>query len=143
MPSLQHHHLHLHSALDSIQSSSNGHSSQARAALRRLDMVQSLDQTAVLGGTASSMSYTSFGRSVMAGEEGHAGCVNALAWSSDGTLLASGSDDTRICLWKIGQDTRSAYDIPSNNDIVDYHPAMGMGLQARCASASLYVRSTS
>ncbi|GAO48236.1 hypothetical protein G7K_2416-t1 [Saitoella complicata NRRL Y-17804] len=31
--------------------------------------------------------------------EGHFGCVNALTWSSDGELLASGSDDTRIVIW--------------------------------------------
>ncbi|KAF2095638.1 wd and tetratricopeptide repeat protein [Rhizodiscina lignyota] len=28
--------------------------------------------------------------------DGHTGCVNALSWSKSGTLLASGSDDTRI-----------------------------------------------
>ncbi|KAJ6823959.1 DDB1- and CUL4-associated factor 6 [Iris pallida] len=31
--------------------------------------------------------------------EGHQGCVNAIAWNSKGTLLLSGSDDTRINLW--------------------------------------------
>lgn len=31
--------------------------------------------------------------------EGHRGCVNALAWNSKGSLLLSGSDDTRINLW--------------------------------------------
>ncbi|ETN43563.1 uncharacterized protein HMPREF1541_02722 [Cyphellophora europaea CBS 101466] len=30
---------------------------------------------------------------------GHSGCVNALSWSSGGTLLASGSDDTNLVLW--------------------------------------------
>ncbi len=33
---------------------------------------------------------------------GHTGCVNALSWSSNGELLASGSDDTRVLLWKVG-----------------------------------------
>ena len=28
---------------------------------------------------------------------GHRGCVNRLAWSQDGTLLASGSDDRQVC----------------------------------------------
>lgn len=31
--------------------------------------------------------------------EGHGGCVNALAWNAAGTLLASGSDDTRLGVW--------------------------------------------
>lgn len=30
----------------------------------------------------------------------HAGCVNALDWSDDGTLLASGSDDRHVALWR-------------------------------------------
>ncbi|XP_010519610.1 PREDICTED: WD and tetratricopeptide repeats protein 1-like [Tarenaya hassleriana] len=31
--------------------------------------------------------------------EGHQGCVNALAWNSEGSLLISGSDDTRVNIW--------------------------------------------
>ncbi|KAF7829989.1 WD and tetratricopeptide repeats protein 1 [Senna tora] len=31
--------------------------------------------------------------------EGHRGCVNAVAWNSTGSLLISGSDDTRINIW--------------------------------------------
>ncbi|KAL6649363.1 hypothetical protein ACP70R_013587 [Stipagrostis hirtigluma subsp. patula] len=31
--------------------------------------------------------------------EGHIGCVNAIAWNSSGSLLLSGSDDTRINIW--------------------------------------------
>lgn len=30
---------------------------------------------------------------------GHTGCVNALDWNEEGDLLASGSDDTNLCLW--------------------------------------------
>ncbi|KAL0048474.1 hypothetical protein WJX82_004068 [Trebouxia sp. C0006] len=30
---------------------------------------------------------------------GHEGCVNRLAWSEDGRLLASGSDDRQVLLW--------------------------------------------
>lgn len=30
---------------------------------------------------------------------GHSGCVNCLEWSSDGRLLASGSDDYHVLLW--------------------------------------------
>lgn len=28
--------------------------------------------------------------------QGHQGCVNAIAWNSKGSLLISGSDDTRV-----------------------------------------------
>ncbi|KAI3460063.1 hypothetical protein Pfo_016726 [Paulownia fortunei] len=31
--------------------------------------------------------------------EGHRGCVNAIAWNSEGSLLISGSDDTQINIW--------------------------------------------
>ncbi|WCJ24695.1 transducin family protein / WD-40 repeat family protein [Euphorbia peplus] len=31
--------------------------------------------------------------------EGHQGCVNAIAWNSTGSLLISGSDDTRMNIW--------------------------------------------
>ncbi|XP_044512301.1 protein ALTERED SEED GERMINATION 2 isoform X2 [Mangifera indica] len=31
--------------------------------------------------------------------EGHQGCVNAISWNSTGSLLISGSDDTRINIW--------------------------------------------
>ncbi|KAG1334616.1 WD and tetratricopeptide repeats protein 1 [Cocos nucifera] len=31
--------------------------------------------------------------------ESHQGCVNAIAWNSKGSLLISGSDDTRINIW--------------------------------------------
>ncbi len=33
---------------------------------------------------------------------GHDGCVNRLAWSPDGALLASASDDRRLMLWQYG-----------------------------------------
>ncbi|GAB4844926.1 Protein ALTERED SEED GERMINATION 2 [Ancistrocladus abbreviatus] len=32
--------------------------------------------------------------------EAHQGCVNTIAWNSKGSLLISGSDDTRINIWK-------------------------------------------
>uniref|UniRef100_A0A2P2M8B7 WD and tetratricopeptide repeats protein 1 isoform X3 n=1 Tax=Rhizophora mucronata TaxID=61149 RepID=A0A2P2M8B7_RHIMU len=31
--------------------------------------------------------------------EGHQGCVNAISWNSKGSLLVSGSDDTRMNIW--------------------------------------------
>lgn len=31
--------------------------------------------------------------------EGHEGCVNAVTWNSEGSMLLSGSDDTRVNLW--------------------------------------------
>ena len=40
---------------------------------------------------------------------GHSGSVNRMHWSNDGTLLASCSDDSEICLWNL-------FSNPSNND---------------------------
>ena len=34
--------------------------------------------------------------------ERHGGCVNALAWNDDATLLLSGSDDLCVCVWTTG-----------------------------------------
>ena len=31
---------------------------------------------------------------------GHDGCVNTCHWNADGSLLASGSDDKRVNLWR-------------------------------------------
>jgi len=31
--------------------------------------------------------------------EGHGGCVNCLEWNNDGSILASGSDDSQIIIW--------------------------------------------
>ncbi|XP_055918043.1 WD and tetratricopeptide repeats protein 1 [Eupeodes corollae] len=33
--------------------------------------------------------------------EGHDGCVNCLEWSTDGKILASGSDDFQVILWDV------------------------------------------
>ena len=34
---------------------------------------------------------------------GHSGCVNALDFSSDGLLLASGGDDKRVLIWNMSE----------------------------------------
>ncbi|BBM97154.1 WD and tetratricopeptide repeats protein 1 [Marchantia polymorpha subsp. ruderalis] len=34
--------------------------------------------------------------------EGHQGCVNTLAWNAKGSLLLSGSDDTKVNIWDYG-----------------------------------------
>ena len=46
---------------------------------------------------------------------GHRGCVNRLAWSQDGTLLASGSDDRQACPMTSANPSagHSAYGMPS------------------------------
>lgn len=31
--------------------------------------------------------------------QSHEGCVNSLAWNAKGSLLISGSDDTRVCTY--------------------------------------------
>ncbi|KAJ9474314.1 hypothetical protein PHBOTO_004382 [Pseudozyma hubeiensis] len=55
--------------------------------------IERLDNTEVLGGEDSSGHHI-----------GHTGCVNALSWSPSGRLLASGSDDRNIVLWRLGSD---------------------------------------
>lgn len=37
--------------------------------------------------------------------KGHEGCVNSLDFNSAGDLIASGSDDFKICLWKWSEGT--------------------------------------
>ena len=39
---------------------------------------------------------------------GHRGCVNRLAWSQDGTLLASGSDDRQVQFVELLRGRRSS-----------------------------------
>lgn len=41
--------------------------------------------------------------------EGHDGCVNRLAWSEDGTLLASGSDDRHVGMHYLQARSACAY----------------------------------
>lgn len=66
-------------------------------------------------------------------EAGHFGCVNALAWDYSGGLLASGSDDTRICIWKLGQDAAAGEG-----------PKLGMDLQTviQTGSVRFYLQGT-
>lgn len=66
---------------------------------------------------------------------GHSGCVNALCWSHDGQFLASGSDDTRICLWKIDHE-QGGSSRPLNGQraqfrhVTGQHSPLNLGLQA-------------
>jgi WD40 repeat protein len=55
------------------------------------DIVSRLDRIDILGGEDANGEVI-----------GHTGCVNALAWSQSGHCLATGSDDRRIILWKLG-----------------------------------------
>lgn len=50
---------------------------------------------------------------VTASLSGHAGCVNALSWSEDGQRLVSGSDDFRLCVWRMGSFGAEAGDGPN------------------------------
>lgn len=48
---------------------------------------------------------------------GHRGCVNRLAWSEDGLLLLSGSDDRKLNLWCLhGTATESTLVVPTLHD---------------------------
>ncbi|KAK1263617.1 hypothetical protein QJS04_geneDACA011951 [Acorus gramineus] len=50
--------------------------------------------------------------------EGHQSCVNALAWNSSGSLLISGSDDTRINIWSYkGRRLLHSIETGHNNNI--------------------------
>ncbi|XP_057533698.1 protein ALTERED SEED GERMINATION 2 isoform X2 [Amaranthus tricolor] len=50
--------------------------------------------------------------------EGHTGCVNTIAWNSTGSLLISGSDDTRINVWKyIGHKLLTSVDTGHSSNI--------------------------
>jgi DDB1- and CUL4-associated factor 6 len=60
------------------------------------DIVKRLDRIDVLGGNDSENNNI-----------GHTGCVNALTWSQSGDCLASGSDDTRVILWRMGSSDNS------------------------------------
>ncbi|PAV84313.1 hypothetical protein WR25_16886 [Diploscapter pachys] len=57
--------------------------------------------------------------------EGHQGCVNTLKWNSDGTLLASGSDDRTIIIWLMdeGGQCRLQTDHAANIFAVDFLPS--------------------
>lgn len=62
---------------------------------------------------------------------GHAGCVNALAWSPSGNMLATGSDDQDIILWRLG--TRHMHPSATRTRNVDrsddrYFPELDMGM---------------
>ena len=48
--------------------------------------------------------------------EGHRGCVNCLQWSSDGNLLASGSDDCKIMIWQPFSRAKSATEINTDHE---------------------------
>ncbi|KAN0059721.1 hypothetical protein ACQY0O_008293 [Thecaphora frezii] len=74
-----------------------GRASHAKSALfqRQIQLddafVDRLDRTDVLGGWSAERELI-----------GHSGCINALSWSQSGELLASGSDDRNVVLWKLG-----------------------------------------
>ncbi|GAQ78710.1 hypothetical protein KFL_000170560 [Klebsormidium nitens] len=46
--------------------------------------------------------------------EGHTGCVNSIAWNKSGSLLVSGSDDTRVNVWDYGS-RRLLYSVDSGH----------------------------
>ncbi|KAI1308648.1 WD and tetratricopeptide repeats protein 1 [Halotydeus destructor] len=69
--------------------------------------------------------------------EGHGGCVNCLHWSSKGELLASGSDDTQIKIWKPLQ-ARNVASFPSGHQSnifsVKFVPGSGDCTLVTCAA---------
>jgi nuclear receptor interaction protein len=67
------------------------------------DVLSRLDQIDVLGGPDSHGT-----------EIGHEGCVNALAWSQSGHCLATGSDDRKVILWKLGSSDVNARSVQAS-----------------------------
>jgi eukaryotic-like serine/threonine-protein kinase len=49
--------------------------------------------------------------------DGHAECVNAVAWSPDGTLIASASDDGTADVWDLNGDSIVSYDGHSGHTV--------------------------
>jgi len=48
--------------------------------------------------------------------DGHRGCVNCLQWSTDGNLLASGSDDCKVMIWEPFSKAKSATSIDTDHE---------------------------
>ena len=70
--------------------------------------------------------------------EGHGGCVNTLSFNEDGTLLISGSDDCRLCIWRCwGEEARllSAVSTGHRRNIfcARFRPGSGDSVAATCA----------
>ncbi|KAF8525350.1 WD40 repeat-like protein [Gautieria morchelliformis] len=73
----------------------------------------------------------------------HSGCVNALHWSADGTVLVSAGDDTRVHLWRLDESNASG-DYPltctakihtgHTNNIFNAHILNGSSRIATCAA---------
>lgn len=57
-------------------------------------------------------------------------CVNALSWSDDGSILLSGSDDQRICIWSSSPSSPS-----SRADSSSYSPYVGRYPGAQSATS--------
>ena len=70
--------------------------SPAPATLRRLILMQSEAHAVVCASTSTCHCARS---------EEHTGCVNTLSWNESGSLLISGSDDCRVCVWDCGGGT--------------------------------------
>ncbi|KAL4333295.1 hypothetical protein GQ457_07G024010 [Hibiscus cannabinus] len=101
-----------------------GHSLQMHSSLiRRLSMEQELkDATQTI--TNGFLLCSLF-------EQGHQGCVNAVAWNSDGSLLISGSDDERVIFFhmmlveiakrSLDEGTNIFHAIEACNEVLDGH----------------------
>ncbi|GMT28618.1 hypothetical protein PFISCL1PPCAC_19915, partial [Pristionchus fissidentatus] len=66
---------------------------------------------------------------------GHEGCVNTLKWNLAGSLLASGSDDTRIKLWDVDGHCQCTYETSHTGNIfgVEFIPGMSDRFIMSCA----------
>ena len=68
--------------------------------------------------------------------EKHSGCVNSVTWNTTGTLLVSGSDDTKICIWEYGpKQLRTCFESGHSSNIfcTKFMPGTSDTVIASCA----------
>lgn len=78
-----------------------------------------------LGGAGGRTGGMLSSHSVMRSAYGHTGCVNTCAWEEDSGKLATGSDDTKICIWAPGLHTLA----PDAEHHQVAHPRLAYGLE--------------
>ncbi|GAA96946.1 uncharacterized protein L969DRAFT_53956 [Mixia osmundae IAM 14324] len=111
--------------LATISCSRPGRLLARRHSLRaRDDLIERFDRLQVLGLQRDGPNALhAHGRFSRLDQPGHGGCVNTLSWSQDGQRLLSGSDDTRLCLWKLGRRPDLPYSLGLERVIETGHSA--------------------
>ena len=67
-----------------------------------ISFIHALREREVCGRPSAALTAAAGNKLLLAGTlHGHRGCVNRLAWSDDGELLASCAEDRTVCLWSV------------------------------------------